>query len=119
MGLFLEGLIGEVREIDKGYSDNCLGKFIRIRVMIDVEKLFRRGLRVAVGDESFSVLVCYERLPNFYYFYGKMGHLIRDCPTNNSGLLNEANLRFGAWLRAPGPKRSVTSQISRKLILNM
>ncbi|KAL5789589.1 hypothetical protein ACOSQ2_004477 [Xanthoceras sorbifolium] len=37
MGLFLGGLIGVVQEIDGGDSGDCLGKFLRVRVLINVQ----------------------------------------------------------------------------------
>ncbi|KAL5768186.1 hypothetical protein ACOSP7_014752 [Xanthoceras sorbifolium] len=37
VGLFLGGLIGEVKEIDTSDYEDCLGKFIRVKVLIDVE----------------------------------------------------------------------------------
>ncbi|TXG66328.1 hypothetical protein EZV62_007603 [Acer yangbiense] len=36
VGLHLSGLVGQVKEIDAGESRECVGKFIRIRVLIDV-----------------------------------------------------------------------------------
>ncbi|KAL5819940.1 hypothetical protein ACOSQ4_023782 [Xanthoceras sorbifolium] len=107
-GIYLGGLIGEVQEIDSGGSGDCLGKFIRVRVLIDINKPLRRGLRVAMGenDELVSVLLCYERLPNFCYFCGLVGHLIRDCLLNDKGLMDDSNLKFGQWLRAPSMDRN-------------
>ncbi|KAL5795008.1 hypothetical protein ACOSP7_003602 [Xanthoceras sorbifolium] len=99
-GLFLGGLIGEVKEIDSGGGGDCLGKFIRIRVLVDVGKPLKRGLRVASGDvdEFASILVCYERLPNFCYYCGLLGHLLRECLVNDKGLIDDSELRFRQWL---------------------
>ncbi|KAL5853122.1 hypothetical protein ACOSQ3_008240 [Xanthoceras sorbifolium] len=68
MGLFLGGLIGAVQEIDGGDSGDCLGKFLRVRVLINVQQPLKRGLRFAfgAGGEVCSALLCYERLPNFF-----------------------------------------------------
>ncbi|KAL5751043.1 hypothetical protein ACOSP7_025646 [Xanthoceras sorbifolium] len=78
MGLFLGGLIGVVQEIDGGDSGDCLGKFLRVRVLINVQQPLKRGLRFAfgVGGEVCSALLCYERLPNFCFYCGCMGHLL-------------------------------------------
>ncbi|KAK1551147.1 hypothetical protein Q3G72_031062 [Acer saccharum] len=78
------GLVGQVKEIDAGESGECVGQFIRIRVLIDITNPLKRGLRVALGDDEKvnEVMIYYERLPNFCYYCGKIGHLVRDCPLN-------------------------------------
>ncbi|KAL5808623.1 hypothetical protein ACOSQ3_029314 [Xanthoceras sorbifolium] len=60
----------EVNEIDTGAEGECMGKFIKVKVMVDLLKPLKRGLRVQLGkgrEEILSVMVCYERLSNFYY----------------------------------------------------
>ncbi|KAL5749548.1 hypothetical protein ACOSP7_024151 [Xanthoceras sorbifolium] len=103
MGLFLGGLIGAVQEIDGGDSGDCLGKFLRVRVLINVQQPLKRGLRFAfgAGGEVCSALLCYERLPNFCFYCGCMGHLLRECHVNKLGVLEAAEMKFGGWLRAP------------------
>ncbi|KAL5756956.1 hypothetical protein ACOSQ2_021702 [Xanthoceras sorbifolium] len=93
VGLMLGGLIGKMIKIDGGSSGSCLGKFIRVRVMLDVSKPLLRGFRVKVGhpEEICSVVLCYEKLPNFCYFCGKLGHHVRECSDNSQGILNEKN----------------------------
>ncbi|KAL5779134.1 hypothetical protein ACOSQ2_009871 [Xanthoceras sorbifolium] len=108
VGLILGGLLREVKEIDLGPNGLCLGKFLRVRVMVDALSPFKKGLRISLGDseDMCSVIVCYERLPNFCHFYGKIGHLVRDCPESGSHLLNKASMRYGQWMRAPVPERN-------------
>ncbi|KAL5767836.1 hypothetical protein ACOSQ2_014619 [Xanthoceras sorbifolium] len=66
--------------------------------MINVFKPIKRSLRVDMRGKVFSVMTYYERLPNFCYFCGRMGHLIRDCFDNDVGLMDESKLHFGSWL---------------------
>ncbi|KAL5762582.1 hypothetical protein ACOSP7_018846 [Xanthoceras sorbifolium] len=109
VGLYLGVLIGKVNEIDASANGECLGKFIRVRVMINVLKPLKRGIRVAVrmkGIEDCNVLLCYKRLPNFCYYCGCLGHLIRYCTVNDKGLVDDSDLRFSMWLRAPSSRRS-------------
>ncbi|KAL5756647.1 hypothetical protein ACOSQ2_021393 [Xanthoceras sorbifolium] len=101
-GYFLGGMVGLVKEVDTGENGECTGSFIRARVLVDVSKPLTRGLRVKLEDDSCcSVVVCYERLPNFCYFCGRIGHLIRECCDNVKGAVEGPNIKFGVWLRAP------------------
>ncbi|KAL5770094.1 hypothetical protein ACOSP7_014248 [Xanthoceras sorbifolium] len=65
IGMVWGNMIGEVTNIDAGDSGDCLGKFVRVRVMIDVTKPLKRWLRMKLGKggEEYSTLLCYERLP--------------------------------------------------------
>ncbi|TXG60282.1 hypothetical protein EZV62_014855 [Acer yangbiense] len=80
MSLSLVGsIIGDVEEIDEGASGDCDGKFLRVRVVIDVEKPLRRILRVDVlsnGVESVMFLK-YKCLPDHCFCYGRLGHKTR------------------------------------------
>ncbi|KAL5834999.1 hypothetical protein ACOSQ4_014496 [Xanthoceras sorbifolium] len=70
--IFLGGQIGEVKEIDSRPNGDCLGKFLRVRVMVGTLAPLKRGLRIALGGcgDVDSILLCYERLPNFCYCCG-------------------------------------------------
>lgn len=55
------------------------------------------------GQES-QVQLAYERLPNFCYYYGILGHLVKDCHAcmdlvNEEGEVLEDKLLYGDWLR--------------------
>ncbi|KAL5758730.1 hypothetical protein ACOSP7_021341 [Xanthoceras sorbifolium] len=100
-GIFLGNFVGSVVEVDTGSSGSYMGKYLRVRVEVDITKALRRGIRVLMGDpeEEVVVVLRYERLPNFCYFCGIIGHLVRDCTCNTKGV-EEAQYRFGVWMRA-------------------
>ncbi|TXG70018.1 hypothetical protein EZV62_004953 [Acer yangbiense] len=102
IGLHLGGLVGQVKEINVGESGECVGKLIRIRVIIDITIPLKRGLRVALGEDEkvIEVMICYEHLLNFCYFCGKIGHLVRDCPLNTKNITDNSGFKFGPWMRA-------------------
>ncbi|TXG57811.1 hypothetical protein EZV62_015640 [Acer yangbiense] len=83
--VYLGGMIGGVKEIDAGDYGDCKGKFIRVRVLVDVLVPLKRGLRVDLAESPVvcSVLICYERLTNFCYLYGLIGYLVEEYPGNS------------------------------------
>ncbi|KAK2647505.1 hypothetical protein Ddye_014994 [Dipteronia dyeriana] len=103
------GLIGEVQETDTSPTGECVGSFLRVRVLVRIDRPLRRILRVDVlrdGTESI-MLLRYERLPDHCYRYGRLGHVVRDCLMAPVGEVSENyNLMFGSWLRASSPIRS-------------
>ncbi|KAL5825065.1 hypothetical protein ACOSQ3_021128 [Xanthoceras sorbifolium] len=44
-GLQLGSKVGKVKDIDTGASGDCMGKFLRIRVNIDISQPLKRGIR--------------------------------------------------------------------------
>ncbi|KAL5820960.1 hypothetical protein ACOSQ3_022842 [Xanthoceras sorbifolium] len=76
----LVGMVCTVVEISTDSKD-CGGKFLRVKVQVDISKPFLRGLKVKL--EEFDMLVVaiikYERLLEFCFGCGHLGHSLRDC----------------------------------------
>ena len=97
------GPLGLIEKVDVGSKGFSLGKYLRIRVNIDISKPLCRGRVVRMGaTEKEWVDFRYERLPIFCYWCGKLDHDGRDCPlwldSNESLELEER--QYGPWLRA-------------------
>ncbi|KAL5854858.1 hypothetical protein ACOSQ4_004660 [Xanthoceras sorbifolium] len=109
IGVMLGSKIGAVKEIDLGATGDCVGKFIRVRATIDISRPLKRGLRIQLEDscEEQTLLLRYEKMPEFYFVCGMIGHSSRECPsleTSADGLLHD-NHKYGTWLRANSPPR--------------
>ncbi|KAL0347721.1 UNVERIFIED_CONTAM: hypothetical protein Scaly_1788100 [Sesamum calycinum] len=95
--------LGKVKEVDRDSSGDIWGSSVRIRVSIDITKPLKRALklRTVLGDEHL-VTFTYERLPNFCYLCGCLGHLARQCETQlQDGFRDPGeNSPYGNWLRA-------------------
>ncbi|KAL5843046.1 hypothetical protein ACOSQ3_013649 [Xanthoceras sorbifolium] len=56
-GLFIGKQIGVLREIDLGTTGDCLGKYLRVRVRVDISKPLKCRLRLELEDGEDSVLL--------------------------------------------------------------
>ncbi|XP_021770736.1 uncharacterized protein LOC110734918 [Chenopodium quinoa] len=71
--------IGECLEVD---DFDSLGweKFMRVKVIVDINKPLQRGLKVVVDVNTTKwVGFKYERLGDFCYYCGRIGHNDKDC----------------------------------------
>ncbi|KAJ4844332.1 hypothetical protein Tsubulata_030446 [Turnera subulata] len=77
------------------------GRFIRARISVHVEKPIRRSvtIRAEQGTKA-EVTFRYEGLPNFYYLYGRMDHLLKKCDQRCEDSDEEECTHYGEWLRA-------------------
>lgn len=68
-------------EVDSREDGNCPGKFGRIRVMLDITKPLRQGvwIRQEKSEEDLCIILLHERLPQFCYVCGCLGHGLKDC----------------------------------------
>ena len=99
--------LGEVLEVDVAESGVQWGRYLRVKVMVDVSKKLVRGKKIAFeGREQRWITFKYERLPNFCYRCGLLNHGLRDCPEGKmEDGLESAPLQYGAWLRGEVPRK--------------
>lgn len=83
----------------------CVGDALRFRVKIDITKPIRRMIHIkGPADQKLCVRLAYENLPNFCYYCGIIGHLVKDCSecldfAHPSGDIPVERLKYGDWLR--------------------
>ncbi|KAL5847373.1 hypothetical protein ACOSQ3_010897 [Xanthoceras sorbifolium] len=110
---FLGAQLGELCEIDLGATGDCLGKYLRVRVRIDISKALRRGLHLDMGSgEKIFLLLCYKKLLNHCFYCGKLGHLFREC-TEEIPRKCGTEFRYGGWLRASSPQKTQFQRMDR------
>jgi len=80
VGKDLGNFIGEFLEYDVKNSANHLRSYMRIRVLLDVSKPLKRQKKIKrLGGDSQIVKFKYERLGNFCYYCGVLGHIEDYC----------------------------------------
>ncbi|KAL0437463.1 UNVERIFIED_CONTAM: hypothetical protein Sradi_0454200 [Sesamum radiatum] len=85
-------------------SGRSWGSSLRIRVGLDVTTPLKRVLKIRTtsGGEH-MICFSYERLPNFCYICGVLGHIAKFCETQfHEGFEDPGDdLQYGPWLREP------------------
>ncbi|KAL4341100.1 hypothetical protein GQ457_08G009800 [Hibiscus cannabinus] len=91
--------------------------FLKIKVVMRVDDPLKTGFKLKRGEnDHIMVSFKYERMPEFCYSCGRMGHPAKECGYKD---LNQkkGNL-YGPWLRAPYSKKFVTSPTSQQRLQN-
>lgn len=112
----LLNLIGEVFEIeDPLFEGNLIRPFIRARVRINVFKPLSTGCWVPRRNlPKVWVFIKYERLQDFCYKCGVMGHDQRKCQKERAmSALHKEIPRYGPSLGVP-PARSFTALVAKR-----
>ncbi|KAI7985086.1 hypothetical protein LOK49_LG14G00016 [Camellia lanceoleosa] len=77
VGYLIGNKIGSTVDVEYGADGMAIGRYLRIRVTLNVAKPLRRGMKLAVHNrEAVWVDFKYERLPNFC---GVLGHSEKEC----------------------------------------
>lgn len=105
-------ILGTFEEMDT--RDICKnGRFLHIKVTLDLKGLLKRGAIVKVKDLNLKVHFKYEKLLTFCFVCGRLGHQMKDCealedlPEEGFEEIEEQDLSYGQRLRAsPLPKIS-------------
>ncbi|KAA3463011.1 nucleolin-like [Gossypium australe] len=94
--------LGDLVAIDWKDRNGGWTEFIRIKVMIDISKPLRRIVKL-VDREGIEVICAlkYERLSDFCFTCGIIGHKMDSCSVRSRGTnLVDFSPQFGNWLRA-------------------
>jgi len=98
---------------------NRIGKFLRIRTSLDLTKPLKRGSKLHFQGKDIWVDYKYERLPNFCFVCGRIGHQMRDCEDTEENdqegynEVEEKDQAFGPWLRA-SPLPKITYELGKE-----
>nr|POF18909.1 hypothetical protein CFP56_29731 [Quercus suber] len=107
--MVIGGKLGEVLDVDVLENGVQWRRCLRVKVQLDVTKKLIRAKKVSIeNDEPRWVFFRYERLLNFCYVCGLIGHSEHECSEkkeSNEGLEKE-KYQYGAWLRTDLVKRT-------------
>ncbi|XP_052296966.1 uncharacterized protein LOC127902189 [Citrus sinensis] len=95
----LGSLIGKVEEVDTDEGGECIGPIFRTRISVNVTKPLKKIIFLQQEDGAKTPIgIQYERLPDFCFCCGLVGHQYREC-LKYKGQPKE-NLAYGVWFKA-------------------
>ncbi|CAI8618691.1 unnamed protein product [Vicia faba] len=71
-------ILGNFEEMDKK-DVHRNGKFLRIKVKMNLKNPLKRGTVVRFKEKAHKVFFKYERLPTFCFICGRLWHQLKDC----------------------------------------
>ncbi|CAL1411115.1 unnamed protein product [Linum trigynum] len=99
MATKIGAMFGTLKVYDNANS-GVWSNYMRLRVTFQITKPLRRGVLLEVDNRKQWYVVAYEKLPNFCYNCGMLGHLKKDCQEE---LVPEEEAQYGSWMRATSP----------------
>ena len=75
-----------VLTVDKSASQECIGRFLHVRIHFHLREPLMRGMMATFPDEGCVwVQFQYQGLPNYCFYCGKLGHVSRVCKVHGCG----------------------------------
>jgi hypothetical protein len=85
IGAMIGSAIGQVGEVETDDDGVGWGKFLRVKIRVDLMKALMRGRRLKVHGVSLWVDFQYERLPRLCFSCGVVKHGAMGCRKNSLG----------------------------------
>lgn len=100
--------VGKYVKSDTTNFEGIWKEYVRIRVTIDIQKPLKRRMKIKREGGAWSwINFKYERLGNFCFVCGIVGHTERDCNIVYENPDKEIERAYGVWLRAPGRNNKI------------
>lgn len=105
VGYQLGSTMGMVEKIDTDEEGVGWGKFLRVRIRLDLTKSLARGRIINLFGKQVLIAFQYERLPRYCFDCGRICHGRGGCTNKSDFRKTESEKQYGPWLRVPSPRR--------------
>jgi hypothetical protein len=105
VGLQIGATMGEVEEVDTDEDGVGWGKFLRVRIRLDVTKPLARGRMIRLLGKQVLITFQYEKLPWYCLDCGRISHGNGGCDQKSGVRDKGSEKQYGTWLRVPPPRR--------------
>ncbi|CAA0824775.1 Unknown protein [Striga hermonthica] len=118
VGLKLGSAFKKVLDVNVPQGGPLAGKCIRMLVIIDTNKPLLRCTNLQLEQKKIQVLFKYERLVNFCFYCGCLGHTDNNCDERSTDIAEGRILagRYGNWLKATEISHYASSYYSLNII---
>lgn len=99
--------LGVLEEVDVAGDGIGWGRYLRLRVRINIRKPLERGRNLLIGGKTVWVSFKYENLPTFCFHCGCILHGAKGYLVKSTGRMHneEGTVGWGVRLRAEDPRR--------------
>ncbi|XP_042958054.1 uncharacterized protein LOC122293569 [Carya illinoinensis] len=102
--------IGNVKEVDVREDGIGWGRYLRVKIELDLRKSIARGRTANVLGSRIWVPLSYEKLPKICFKCGRLVHGVEGC----AGLVGRGGgSQYGTWLRTYHTDRGNTTENNR------
>jgi hypothetical protein len=102
---------GEVMEVDTDDGVQASGPFLRVRVRWPIRQPLVYTVPVGKKDQIVRYNMRYERVPNFCFFCGRIGHARKECKLE---VMPHSGCRYGTELRVSPFKKTDSRRFTVK-----
>lgn len=86
----------KVEEVKTDEVGDCLGEDTQVKILINITKPLKNIIELKQeGEEDIPMAIFYERLSNFCFYYGLIGHNLGNIQNTKANLKKRLHLRNG------------------------
>lgn len=104
-------LLGEVLDVKSDYDGAAMGRCVRNRALVDVNKPLCRWTMVNTDGVASRIIFRYEKIIDLCFYCGRLNHLDKDC----TNIPPSGKKYYGPWLRASHQDPIMMSEIAAEL----